>query len=149
VEAPRPLAVRDASGFQHANDRYYYRPLVSGDELFTYVAHVPPGGVMPPDPEEAQLFELSLFMLDGELSGILGTDEVALRPGDALHIPRGAAFGVRNETDRTASFVLSFAPPPRSGGITQMLQAAREKGRRVYEPAELASIIGETGFPLR
>lgn len=131
MEVPRPLAVRDASGFQHADDEYYYRPLVSGDELFTYVAHVPAGGVMAPDAEEDKLFELSLFMLEGELTGTLGTDDMPLRPGDALHIPRGVAFGVRNESDRTASFVLSFSPPPRSGGIPQMLDAAREKGRRV------------------
>ncbi len=149
MEVPRPLAVRDASGFQHANDEYYYRPLVSGDELFTYVAHVPAGGVMAPDAEEAKLFELSLFMLDGELIGTLGTEDMPMRPGEALHIPRGVAFGVRNETDRTSSFVLSFSPPPRSGGIPQMLDAAREKGRRVYEPAEFESIVGEPGFPLR
>jgi len=149
VEIPRPLAVRDASGFQHANDEYYYRPLVSGDELFTYVAHVLAGGVMAPDAEEAKLFELSLFMLDGELIGTLGTEDMPMRPGEALHIPRGVAFGVRNETDTTSSFVLSFSPPPRSGGIAQMLDAAREKGRRVYEPAEFESIVGEPGFPLR
>lgn len=149
MHAPRPLAARDASGFQHANDAYYYRPLVSGDELFTYVAHVPKGGVMPPDPEEAKLFELSLFMLDGELTATLGSDDMPLRPGDALHVPRGLAFGVRNDGDRTASFILSFAPPPRSGGIEQVLADARQKGRRIYEPHEFESIVGEPGFPLR
>jgi quercetin dioxygenase-like cupin family protein len=149
VEVPRPLAARDASGFQHADDQYFYRPLVSGAELFTYVAHVPAGGVMPPDPEEAKLFELSLFMLDGELVGTLDATDMALRPGEALHIPRGTAFGVRNETGRTASFVLSFAPPPRTGGIAQMLDDARAKGRRVYEPSEFDQIVGEPGFPLR
>lgn len=149
MEVFRPLAARDAAGFQHADDQYYYRPLVSGAELFTYVAHVPAGGVMPPDAEEAKLFELSLFMLDGELVGTLDTTDMPLRPGDALHVPRGTAFGVRNETDRTASFVLSFAPPPRSGGIAQMLDDARAKGRRVYEPSEFDQIVGEPGFPLR
>lgn len=146
---PRPFAARDAAGFQHASDQYYYRPLVSGTELFTYVAHVPAGGVMPPDAEEAKLFELSLFMLDGELVGTLDTTDMPLRPGEALHIPRGTAFGVRNETEHTASFVLSFAPPPRTGGIAQMLDDARAKGRRVYEPNEFAEIVGEPGFPLR
>ena len=149
MEVPRPFAVRDAAGFQHANDAYYYRPLVSGDELFTYVAHVPAGGVMPPDPEEAKLFELSLFMLDGELTATLGTDDMALRPGEALHIPRGMAFGVRNETDRSASFVLNFAPPPRVGGIEKMLADARASGRRVYEPSEFDEIVGEPTFPRR
>ena len=149
MEVPRPLAVRDAPGFQHANDEYYYRPLVAGEELFTYVAHVPAGGVMAPDAEEAKLFELSLFMLDGELIGTLANEDMPLRPGEALHIPRGVAFGVRNETASAASFVLSFSPPPRSGSVHEMLAAAREKGRRVYEPAEFESIVGEAGFPLR
>lgn len=149
MEVPRPLAVRDAFGFQHANDQYYYRPLVAGAELFTYVAHVPAGGVMPPDAEEAKLFELSLFMLDGELVGTLDATDMPLRPGEALHIPRGTAFGVRNQTERTASFVLSFAPRPRTGGIVQMLDDARAKGRRVYEPTELDNIVGEPSSPLR
>ena len=146
---PRPLAARDASGFQHADDAYYYRPLVSGDELFTYVAHVPAGGVMPPDAEEAKLFELSLFMLEGELTATLETDHMPLRPGEALHVPRGVPFGVRNESATTASFVLSFAPAPRSGGIEAMLEAARETGRRVYTPSELEPIVGDPRFPLR
>jgi hypothetical protein len=117
--------------------------------LSTVIGGPSAGGVMAPDAEEAKLFELSLFMLDGELIGTLGSDDMALRPADALHIPRGVAFGVRNETRRSASFVLSFSPPPRAGTIDEMLQAARAKGRRVYEPAEFESIVGESGFPFR
>lgn len=145
----RTLAVKNASGFQHAGDEYYYRPLVSGKELFTYVAHVPAHGGVPPSPEEAKLFELSLFMLDGELVAILDQEEFVIRPGEALHVPRGVAFGVRNETNRSGSFILSFAPPPRSGTIDEMLASARTRGRRVYEPKEFDRIIGETTFPLR
>ncbi len=95
--------------------------MVFGDNLFTYVAHVPAGGVMAPDAEEAKLFELSLFMIEGELVCTLGTEDMTVRPADALLIPRGVAFGVRNETDATASFVLSFSPPPRTAGIEKML----------------------------
>ena len=146
---PKVAAVRDASGFQHLNDGYYYRPLVAGKELYTYVAHVPAGGYMPPDAEEAKEFELSLFMLDGELLVILDADELVARPGDAVHIPRGVAFGVRNTTERSASFVLSFAPPPRSGTIEERLADARARGRRVLAPADFDPIIGVTAFPLR
>lgn len=149
MSAPKPFPVRKASGFQHSKDQYYYRPLVAGEALFTYVAHVPAGGFMPPSVEEAKLFELSLFMVDGELEATLGSDRVTLHAGEALHIPRNVAFGVRNSTPRSASFILSFAPPPRTGTIDEMLAAAREKGRRVYEPAEFDAIIGETSFPLR
>lgn len=149
METPRPLAARDAYGFKHANDEYYYRPLVAGAELFTYVAHVPAGGVMAPDEEEAKLFELSLFMIEGELVCTLGTEDMTVRPGDALHVPRGMAFGVRNETDATSSFILSFSPPPRSAGIEKMLADARASGRRVYEPSEFDEMVGQPTFPLR
>jgi len=145
----RALNIRDASGFQHADDRYYYRPLVSGKDIFSYVAHVPAGGGVPPDTEEAKLFELSLFMIDGELVALVGDEAFPIRVGDALHIPRGTAFGVRNETSRSASFVLSFSPPPRSGTIEEMLEAARGRGRRVFAPAEFDAVIGEPVFPLR
>lgn len=59
--------LKDTSAIQHADDDYWYRPLVLGDNLFTYVAHVRPSGYMPPHDDEAELFELSLFMLEGEL----------------------------------------------------------------------------------
>lgn len=145
MDLAAPLAVRDASGFRHADDQYYYRPLVSGNDLFMYVAHVPPGGGVPPDPEEAKLFELSLLMLEGDLVAVRGAEERTIRAGDALHVPRGVAFGVRNETSASASFVMAFAPPPRAGTIEQMLASARERGRRVYEPRELDA-IGVAGF---
>ncbi len=142
-------SVRDASGFRHLNDGYYYRPLVAGKELFTYVAHVPAQGYMPPDAEEAKEFELSLFMIDGELTIILDADEFVARPGDAVHIPRGVGFGVRNHTQRSASFVLSFAPPPRTGTIEERLAEARARGRQILEPKDFEEIIGATVFPLR
>lgn len=146
MTTPRPRPAIDAAGFQHADDDYYYRPLVAGEELFTYVAHVPPGGYMPPDAEEAKLFELSLFMVEGDLVGILGETEMPLTPGDALHIPRGTAFGVDNRSAGTASFILSFAPPPRTGDIDTMLADARSKGRRVYAAEEFGSIVGDSVY---
>lgn len=149
MASPRPRAIKEARGFQHAGDEYYYRPLVVGDKLFTYVAHVRAGGDMAPSEEEAKLFELSLFMLDGELEATLSGERVRLRVGDALHIPLNAPFGVRNTTDRSASFVLTFTPPPALGGIDEMFDRARQKGRRVFEPSEFDGIVGETRFPFR
>lgn len=149
MASQRPLSIRAARGFQHAQDEYYYRPLVAGERLFTYVAHVRAGGDMAPSVEEAKMFELSLFMLDGELNATLGEEQVVLRPGDGLHIPLNVPFGVRNSTSRSASFVLSFSPPPPLGSLEAMFEQARAKGRRVFEPKEFDAIIGETEFPLR
>lgn len=150
MTVPDVRPIREAPGFQHAGkDEYYYRPLVAGETLMTYVAHVPPGGDMPPDQEEADQFELSLFMLDGELLATIGGQDRVLRTGDGQHIPRGTPFGVRNTTASTASFVLSFAPTPHSGDVESMFDDARARGTRVWTPEELAPVIGRTIFPFR
>ncbi len=44
MATPQVIALRDTVGYQHAQDDYWYRPVVFGDNLFSYVAHVPPGG---------------------------------------------------------------------------------------------------------
>ncbi|MCY3539612.1 MAG: cupin domain-containing protein [bacterium] len=137
----------DVEAYQHADDGYYYRPLVAGKELFSYVAHVPAGGYMPPDAEEAELFELSLFMLEGELEGILNEDRIKLEPGDALHIPRGTPFGVENTGSATVSFVLSFAPPPPNLDLSTMKQSALKRGRTVIEAPDVENVVGPITFP--
>ena len=137
----------EVEAYQHADDGYYYRPLVAGKELFSYVAHVPAGGYMPPDAEEAELFELSLFMLEGNLDGILDEDRIALTAGDALHIPRGMPFGVENRGSQTVSFVLSFAPPPPGVDLDAMKEQALERGRVVIEAADVEDVVGPVTFP--
>lgn len=131
----------DAGGVQHADDEYYYRPLVAGDNLFTYVAHVIPGGYMAPDAEEAEMFELSLYMLDGSLLVYYGDEVFTLEPHTALFIPRGVPFGVRNETDTAVSFVLTFTPPPKIESIESWLARVPEHKRKSAD--ELRAMIGK------
>jgi len=140
-------ALRDVPGFQHAEDDYWYRPVVIGDNLFSYVAHVPPGGDMPADWEEAKLFELSLFMLGGSLHVTWGEEELDIAAGDGIFIPRGVAFGVRNDTDQVGSFVLTFTPPPGIRSIDEMVERFRSLGRAVKSPAEMAAIVGDSPIP--
>ncbi len=150
VEEGNRMVIRrfgEVEAYQHADDSYYYRPLVAGKELFTYVAHVPAGGYLPPDPEEAELFELSLFMLEGELEGILDDRRVLLTRGDALHIPRGVPFGVENQGEQTVTFVLSFAPPPPNVDLETMKQSARDRGRVVIDAEEVEGVVGPVTFP--
>lgn len=73
MAAAQLTALRDVDGFQHAEDDYWYRPLVMGDALFSYVAHVPPAGYMAPSAEEAEMFELSLFMLGSRCTSSTAT----------------------------------------------------------------------------
>lgn len=132
-----------AGGVRHAEDDYWYRPLIAGDKLFTYVAHVLPGGYMAPDAEEAELFELSLYMLEGSLFIYYGEETFTVEAGTALYIPRGMPFGVRNETAETATFVLTFTPPP----SIESLEAwwARIPDHKKKSPEAIRELIGSDG----
>lgn len=140
-------ALRDVDGFQHSQDDYWYRPVVLGDALFSYVAHVPPGGDMPASAEEAEMFELSLFMLGGSLRIQYGEDAFDIAAGEALHIPRGVPFGVRNETDELGTFFLTFTPPPNIKSIDEMRERFVTTGRTVKTPAEMAEMVGSSPIP--
>lgn len=128
--------------FQHAKDDYWYRPVVFGKNLFTYVAYVPPGGSMPPHGHEEDPYELSVFMLQGELEIMLDGDTFIASAGDAIHVEPTVSLGVRNATDRTAAFVLTFNPPPPS--ITTF-EAVRERyerrGSGIKAAAEIEALM--------
>ena len=102
---------------------------------------------MPADAEEAELFELSLFMLEGELDTVLGDEAVPIAKGDALHIRRGVPFGVTNSGSGPASFVLSFSPPPPNVDLATMKQAAIDRGRVVIEASDVEGVVGALSFP--
>ena len=130
-----------AGGVQHADDDYWYRPLVAGDNLFTYVAHVLPGGYMAPDAKEAELFELSLYRLDGALLIYYGDETFTIEPHSALFIPRGVPLGVRNETGLVATFVLTFTPPPKIESMEAWLERVPEHKRK--SAGEIRAMIGQ------
>jgi glyoxylate utilization-related uncharacterized protein len=134
----------DVEGFQHAQDGYYYRPLLFGENIFTYVAHIPPGGYMPADQQEAEAFELSLYMLRGELEVIYGSEEFTITQDTALYIPRGVAFGTRNKSDKTVSFVLSFYPPPGIKSMDDIRQRYKTRGGTIKNLAEMEEMVGDT-----
>ena len=59
------MTLEAAFGIQHAQDEYWMRPLILGDNLFTYAAHIPPGGGVPPYPKAAQRKQIedALYLL--------------------------------------------------------------------------------------
>ena len=143
-EKQHMVELADVGAIQHADDDYWYRPLVFGDKLFTYVAHIRSGAYMAPVAEEAKMFELSLYMLEGELLVYYGDETFTLKPHTALHIPLGVAFGVRNETDQTATFVLTFTPPPRTGSMDEFWATVPNAEKRVKSPETIREMIGES-----
>lgn len=139
---------RDVEGVQHCHgehcDEYYYRPLVYGQDLFTYIAHIPPGGGVPPDAEEAAMFELSLYILDGRPTVLYGDDRFVMHPHTALHCVRGVPLGFENLTDEPVSLILSFTPSPRGAIDPDEMRALVEaRGRSVIAPATMNEMAGE------
>ncbi len=131
------VKLANVPGFQHAQDNYWYRPLLFGKDLFMYVAHVPPGGDMPPGGHaEKEEFEICLFMLEGELEITLGDDTFTIGPETALHGWPDQELGVKNNGDVTASFVLAFSPPPGINSIEELKQRYAERNRTVKTPEE-------------
>lgn len=137
------MHVRDIEGFQHAEDDYWFQPVVFGKNLFTYVASVPPGGVMPPHGHEEDPYELSFFQIDGELEVTLEDDTFTVGPGTALHIEPGVSLGVRNNGRRAARFVLTFNPPPKIESLERLRQTFAERGRRMKSPTEMQRMMHE------
>lgn len=102
---------------------------------------------MPADAEEAELFELSLFMLEGQLEAQVGGERIAVDRGDALHVPRGEAFGVTNSGSQTATFVLSFSPPPSDASLETFRERAVNRGQRIIEAEDVEEEVGKYFFP--
>lgn len=147
-ESNRQLVrLADVEGFQHGHadalDDYWMSPLLFGENLFTYVAQIPPGGDMPASEEEAKMFELSLYMLQGTLEIIYGDEEFVIEPNMALYIPRGVPFGLRNNGDITACYVLTFYPTPAKGSsLKAFRERSIERGRNVKSPEEMKKLVG-------
>jgi quercetin dioxygenase-like cupin family protein len=146
----KQLVTADAmEAVQHADDDYWYRPLLFGQQLFTYIAHIPPGGDMAADAKEADLFELSLFMTEGALEVTYGEEQFPVRAGQALHIPRGVPFGVRNAEDNVASFVLTFTPPPTGSREDWRARVLQRAPHKLKSADEMAAYLGRAREPQR
>ncbi len=132
-------------GFQHGKDLYWYRPLLFGKNLFTFVAHVPPGGEMPAHGHaDDEGNEMALFMLEGELEITCGREKITVGAEQALLVPLGAAFGVKNNGSVTGSFLLSSYPPPAIESLESLRQRVAARGAKTKSPQEI-KIMRQSG----
>ena len=141
------IFAKDIEGVQHCHsencDEYYYRPMVYGKDLITYIAHIPPGGGVPADQEEADMYELSLYILDGQPLVTYGDDKFTMVPHTALHIQRGVMLGFDNPTDKPVTLILSFTPSPKGAINPDEMRALIEKrGRSVMTPESMNEMAG-------
>ena len=140
--------ISEREGVQHCHgdhcDEYFYRPLVYGKDIFTYVAHIPPGGGVPGDQEEADMYELSLFILSGNPRVTYGDSSFSMPPFTAFHCERGVPVGFENPGDEPVTLLLSFSPAPKGANNEAEMRALVEKrGRSMFSAEEMNKMAGE------
>jgi len=70
---------------------------------------LPPGGRTPPAHRHTNCSE-AFFVLDGEITFVLGIDQLTGGPGDFLLVPRGAAHTFGNRSAEQARLLVLHAP---------------------------------------
>jgi quercetin dioxygenase-like cupin family protein len=135
------ISAGQLEGFQHAHDDYWCRPLVFGSNLFTYLAYVPPGGFMPDHGHEEDPYELSFYLIQGQLELTMDGDTFTVAPGDAVHVQPTVSLGVRNNGTTTAVFHLTFNPPPPNNSLEAMRKRVQARGTKTKTPAEMEDLL--------
>ena len=89
-----------------------YRFLVTGEETggryATFEAVVLPGGGPPPHLHRKE--DETFFVVEGEITFRVGDEKLVAGPGTFVNMPIGNPHAFRNETDRPAKMLISFAP---------------------------------------
>lgn len=81
----------------------------SEDNLVMSISHYLPGGGAEIG---LQPIEIIFYVLDGELTIITDSGDIALLKGEAIHISRGENKGIKNNTNYPATMLLVGAFPP-------------------------------------
>lgn len=79
---------------------------------------LPAGERIPVHRHESQ--DEILFLHEGQATGIVGEEEMAIGPGTTVYVPRGVWHGVENTADAPAELVWVVVPP----GLEQFFRAA-------------------------
>ena len=110
-----------------------YRFLVTGEEsggaYFAMEALVPPGGGPPPHIHRRE--DETFYVIEGEVSFLLGDRVVTGGPGDFVNVPRGLVHRFRNEGSATARMILTFTP----SGIERFFEETLERALDPTQPA--------------
>jgi glyoxylate utilization-related uncharacterized protein len=149
-------ATERAFGVQHGEDEFYYRPLVIGRNLFSYVAHIPPGGGVPPYPIHAKRnqIEHSMYILTGTLKVQVCGEWFTMVPHTAVRIPAGEVVVMDNQGETPVSIYMAYTPSPWGPSspiedrvpVTthdEMLAYFHARERKVWSPEVLNAMGGD------
>ena len=103
-------ASQSGPAFWGPGDLYTF--LVTGEEsggsYFAMEALVPSGGGPPPHIHRNE--DETFYLLEGQMTFLLGDDSVVAGPGDFVNVPRGTVHSFRNDGSELARMVLTFTP---------------------------------------
>src|ERR1700686_3589776 len=89
-----------------------YRFLATGEDTngkyALWEAIVPPGGGPPPHVHSRE--EEGFYILEGEITILVGENRLVASPGMFANMPVGSLHSFKNETDRPARMLISVAP---------------------------------------
>src|ERR1700732_655983 len=89
-----------------------YRFLATGEDTngqyALWEAIVPPGGGPPPHVHSRE--EEGFYVLEGEITILVGDKRLVAGPGVFANMPVGTPHSFKNETDRPAEMLISVAP---------------------------------------
>ena len=89
-----------------------YRFLVTGEETdgryAMFEATVLPGGGPPPHLHRRE--DETFYVLEGEITFQVGDERIVAKPGTFINMPIGNPHAFKNETDKTAKMLISYAP---------------------------------------
>jgi mannose-6-phosphate isomerase-like protein (cupin superfamily) len=89
-----------------------YRFLATGEDTngkyALWEAIVPPGGGPPPHVHSRE--EEGFYILEGEITILVGDKRLVAGPGMFANMPVGSLHSFKNETDRPARMLISVAP---------------------------------------
>lgn len=115
-----------------------YTFLVTGEEsggaYFAMEALVPPGGGPPPHIHSNE--DETFYVLEGDVTFVLGDRTVVAGPGDFVHVPRGNVHCFQNRGATTARLILTFTPSGIEKFFEETLQVALDPTQDPPEPVE-------------
>ncbi|MCJ0868269.1 cupin domain-containing protein [Streptomyces sp. AP-93] len=85
----------------------------TGKHFFMMEALVPPGGGPPPHIHHHE--EEAFYVLEGKVDMFDGTEQLKLKSGSFIHVPRGSVHSFKNVSDEPSKLLIMFMPGGKDG----------------------------------
>ncbi|MBK1662175.1 cupin domain-containing protein [Paracraurococcus ruber] len=117
----------EGRAFWGPGDRYTFLVTGAGSQGACFIVHclVPPGGGPPPHIHDRE--DEFFYLIEGEVSVIIGGRSFAARAGDLVTARRGVPHTYRNTGSGNASMLAIFTPAGMEGWFEEALDPAGDR----------------------